>query len=188
MPNPKWAGTSVALYTEIQAQMTAGRDPRTGGVTDLIGRLGAAVLTYLEGLTRAPLITALPGKSYFSFAVAPDKISRAVNHNLFGTKDLVAEFIATVQSKDISSRLTSTELTSACYTLVMGLACVVDLSNAGDRQTPGTFFQYLITHLLTRTLDVAPSDKIRLKVGQNDTSEVILTMDLLLDRGVGKRK
>ncbi len=188
MPNPKWAGTSVALYTEIQAKMTAGRDPRTDEITHLMGELGAAVLTYLESLTRAPLTTALPGKAYFAFESATGKISRAVNRNLFGTQALVAEFIAAVQSKEINGKLTSLEITAACYTLVMGLACVVDLSNAGDRQTPGTFFQYLITHLLTRTLNVAPSDKIRLKIGQNDTSEVILTMDLLLDRGVGKRK
>jgi hypothetical protein len=172
----------IAEFDLIQIEMR--KDARSDKIAERFLSLGEETLQYIEQLEHEPLITEIPGKSYFSFF---DGIthSRPVNSYLYTDSELIRKFIKAVVARDIAVSLSSYEITQACYTLAMSLACTVDLGNIGDRQTPGTYFQYLITHLISRELNCSPSDRVKVKVG-NDL--VPLTMDLILDLGEGNQK
>lgn len=172
----------VAEFDILQKEVK--KDARANRVTELFRSLGKVTFDYLSQLERKKLTTLIPNKNYFSFFDGNTK-SRAVNQDLFRDGVLTDKFLNAVLSKEISSQLSSTEITQACYTLAISLACTVDIENPGDKQTPGTYFQYLVTHLLSRELNCAPSERVKVKIG-ND--EVPLTMDLVLDLGEGKPK
>jgi len=173
---------AIADFDLIQKEIK--KDARADSVTELFRSFGKANLAYLNQLERKPLTTSISNKQYFSFINAKTK-SRAVNQGSFQDGALMDKFLNAVRSKQIANELSSEEITRACYTLAVSLACTVDLENPGYKQTPGTYFQYLVTHLLTREFDCAPSERVRVKIGKD---EVPLTMDLVLDLGNGKPK
>lgn len=159
-------------------------DARNDRVASLFLSLGQITLEYLTGLERRPLITVIPNKRYFAFYDGVIK-SRPVNIGLFQGNELIERFVRAVLDRNVSANLSSNEITQACYTLAISLACTVDLLNVGDKQTPGTYFQYLITHLISRELNCPPSERVRVRIGED---EVPLTMDLILDLGEGRAK
>jgi hypothetical protein len=173
---------AVAGFDHIQKEIK--KDARADSMTELFRSFGKANLAYLNQLERKPLTTSIPNKNYFSFVNAKTK-SRAVNQGSFQDGKLIDKFLNAVRSKQTVQKLSSEEITCACYTLAVSLACTVDLENPGDKQTPGTYFQYLATHLLTREFNCAPSERVRVKIGKD---EVPLTMDLVLDLGAGRPK
>jgi hypothetical protein len=182
MAKLKWAGTAIAGFDLVQRAIRV--DSQADEITELFRLTGKACLAYLQNIERKPLTSLVPNKAYFSFINASGKSSRAVNLALFQGEELINKFSDAVLSKNLTN-LTSAEITNACYTVAVSLACVVDLTNVGDRQTPGTYFQYLVTHLLTRTLESKPSARVKVKIGED---EVPLTMDLLLNLGPDKPK
>ena len=172
----------VAEFDLIQIEIK--KDARADKIAERFLFLGEETFKYLEQLERKPLITTILGKSYFSFFDGKTK-SRPVNNSLFTDGVLMRKFINAVLARSIAASLSSYEITQACYTLAMSLACTVDLGNIGDKQTPGTYFQYLVTHLISRELNCPPSKRVKVNVGKE---LVPLTMDLILDLGDGNQK
>jgi hypothetical protein len=158
------------------------KNARADSVTELLRSFGRANLIYLSQLQRQPLTTSIPNKHYFSFVNGKMK-SRAVNENLFQDSASIDKFLKAVHAKQIANELSREAITRACYTLAVSLACTVDLENPGDKQTPGTYFQYLVTHLLTREFNCDPAERVKVKIGKETLS---LTMDLVLNLGVRK--
>lgn len=173
---------AVADFDVIQKEIK--RDSRADSVTDLFRLFGIANLKFLRSVKRQALTTTIPNKQYFSFIKGRTK-SRAVCQSLFADAVLTDKFLSAAKARQINQVLSSAEITRACYTLVVSLACVVDLENPGDKQTPGTYFQYLVTHLVAREFDCDPSERVKVKIGGD---WVPLTMDLVLDLGDGKPK
>lgn len=176
MSNPKKrAGTPIASFDSLQKLIRC--QPQSDEVSDLFLEITQTTLNYLQNLSTKNLLTTIRNKKYFSF-MDKNRISRAVNQDLFGDTDLIVKFIQAIQNSTLNLTLTSEEITNACYTVVMSFACIVDLTNPGDKQTPGTYFQYLVIHLLSRQHHVNPSERVRIKIGEDTIS---LTMDLILE-------
>ncbi len=177
----KRADTPTANFDLIQQAMK--KDARSDDITRLLAQLGDDCLDFLRDAEQKAARSLVLNKHYFTFVVRGNH-SRAVNEDLFANWQLIHRFLNAVRTRRILD-LSSDAITRACYTLVMSLACTVDLVNKGDQQTPGTFYEYLVTHLLTRSLDCERSQRVRVRIGED---EVPLTMDLVLDLGKGRRK
>jgi len=174
----------VARFDELQNLIN--RNPQSEAVTECLFQLNEDCLQHLPQFQQKPLVSKVLNKDYFAFAdLAKNRISRAVNKRIYADQELTGIFLDSVKRNLIAATLSPEQITAACYTLVMNLACLVDLTNPGDKQTPGTYFQYLITHLLSRSLGVNPSKRIRVTVGQTEGKEqqINLTMDLILELG-----
>ncbi len=179
MPRFNRAGSPIELFNQIQKRISI--DPAGDDLTDLFIELGIATLLALNVQQKQSLITRVVGKSYFAF-VSPDGVrrSRAVNTKIFGDENLIIPFLTSVKQRNFVDTHDTQAITRACYTLVMAFSALVDLLNPGDRQTPGTYFQYLLTHLLCRYLGTLPSERLVLRLGDTPIS---LTMDLLFQVG-----
>jgi len=170
----KWLDTPINSFRSIQKLIK--KYPQDDQINDLFTNLSTSVLEHLDSTNRMPLTSKVNGKEYFAFR-NDIRHSRSVNKNLFIENDRVQHFLQAAKELDITS-LNSEEVTKACYTIATGFACVVDLINPGDRQTPGCLFEYLTTHLLTRELSTDASERVRVKIGDDTVS---LTMDLVLN-------
>lgn len=179
----------IARFDELQRLIS--KNPKSEAVTECLYQLNEDCIQYLPQFEQKLLVSKVLSKNYFAFTdTAKNRISRAVNRAIYADQVLTGTFLNSVKANLIAATLSPEQITAACYTLMMNLACLVDLTNPGDKQTPGTYFQYLITHLLSRSLDVNPSKRIRVKVGEQDGNEqqVSLTMDLILELGEGQPK
>src|ERR1700694_2484330 len=90
------------------------------------------------------------GKKYFAFRRGK-KISRAVNRALFSppSQKKWRKLTAALDRGDLESAgMTPQEITKLIYSAAMSFCCAVDLLKRGDQQRPGTFFGYLISHLV----------------------------------------
>ncbi len=170
-------------FDKMQKQIS--KDARHNDITSIFQSLTTDAITFLSDNTDTiELKSLVTGKQYIAFNIDNSK-SRPVNKNLFSDVDLVAKFLDLVKADDVRGNISSADITSACYTIVMSLACYVDLTNKGDRQTPGTFFQYLITHILTKHFKSNPSTRVKVQIGDDVVS---LTMDLILSVDEGRTK
>ncbi len=176
MPIPKKrAGTPIANFDTLQHLIRLA--PQSDEVGILFLEIGQTCLSYLQQFPLQELTTHIQDKQYFAF-VSEKRFSRAVNQISFYDIELVKSLIQALQDKKLTQVMPSASITRACYTLAMSFACVVDLINPGDKQTPGTYFQYLVTHLLSQHYQVNPSERIRVKMGEDTIS---LTMDLIFE-------
>ena len=181
MAKRKWQNTPLAQFDPVQALIKT--KPQDDYLNQLFSLLGQSVLGYLDTQERFDLVSKVVGKEYFAFGTKA-KHSRSVNKACFADGDTVANFLEAAKKNDFSG-LTSTNITQAAYTLAVGFACVVDLLNPGDKQTPGCLYQYLVTHLLTREFKNQPSERVKVAIGEDSVS---LTMDLVIDPGNGQSK
>jgi hypothetical protein len=179
----------IARFDMLQSSI--GKNPQSTTITEYFGDLNSDCLQHLEQFEKISLVSKVSDKTYFAFAdKAHHRISRAVNSTLYAEQNLVDVFLNGVKTNLLTATFSPEQITSACYTLVMNLACLVDLTNPGDKQTPGTFFQYLVTHLLSRHFGIAPSQRIRVTIGQKEDQQqqIALTMDLIMELGLDQPK
>jgi hypothetical protein len=173
------------MTTFDQMQKVIRKNPRSNDITSYLQTLTSDALTYLSNNADLVDLTSLvTGKEYFAYSIKEAK-SRAINKALYRDISLVTKFLDLLRLDEVRGNISSEDITSACYTIVMSLACYIDLTNKGDRQTPGTFFEYLITHILTRHLKSDPSTRVKVDIGDDKVS---LTMDLILAVNDGKIK
>ncbi len=184
MAKSKWSNTPISNYDNLAKAIK--KDARSREVTYLLLSLGKSCLTFLSELDKRELNSRVSNKEYFSFVYNNAQISRAVNKELFQEDQrIIKKFLMAVDSNGLKS-LTSTEINKACYTLTISFACVIDLINRGDKKTPATYFEYLVIHLLTHTLKTDVASRVAVKV--DETEEISLTLDLVLDLGEQKPK
>ena len=173
------------MTTFDQMQKEIRKNPRSDDITVYLQTLTRDALTYLANNAKpVELVSLVTGKEYFAYNIDGLK-SRAINKMLYSDIGLVIEFLDLLRRDEVRGNISSEDVTSVCYTIVMSLACYIDLTNKGDRQTPGTFFEYLITHILTRHFKSDPSTRVKVDIGDDKVS---LTMDLILDVDDGKTK
>lgn len=147
---------------------------------------------YLSDKTRLPLNSRVPGKDYFAFTVG-EKRSRAVNPALFDLATTanpitgfttVDEFWANVMSNTVAN-LTAHEITCAVYAVAISFCSSIDLLKTADQKTPGTYFEYLIGHLMARQFDINPRNQMDvLNLGLRTT----LPTDFIFDLGTEEPK
>src|SRR5205823_6271006 len=101
-------------------------------------------------------------KSYFAFE-GGGKISRPVNAGLFSEQAL-KKWPQLMTEIDAGKRLTlkSNEITKIVYSAAIAFCCAIDLIKRGDQQRPGTFFSYLIGHMVASKFGVNPQTSLPL--------------------------
>lgn len=130
---------------------------------------------------RVNLTSQVPGKSYFSVRQGK-RTSRAINAGLFEESKTTVErsFCGPVKTKDQAKAMTR-----AAYTIAISVCAAIDINKSNDQKTPGTFFELLVGHLMTRRLNVSPQTEIQIL---NLESEKRLPTDFIFDLGKGHRK
>ena len=124
-----------------------------------IGEVYRGSLEFLGKANREPLCSLIPGKAYFAFRIG-EKLSRAVNVELFAANERQwRSFDAAVGKNDLS-RFTPDQLTRIIYSVAISFCYYIDLTKSRDQKTPGTFFEYLISHLFAWKLGVNPTTRI----------------------------
>jgi hypothetical protein len=163
----------------------ASKDAKSPDVATLIGRFAGAALAFLSSCTQVPLISKVPGKSYFSFSSTGEstKLSRAVNESLFNfecSKQLNHLSTGTLADMPIAERI------GFLYTIAISYCCAADLLKEGDQKTPATFFECLIGHLFARAMGVNPRTQVEVLRLEEEAST--LPTDFIYDLGHGKPK
>ncbi|HSH39552.1 MAG TPA: hypothetical protein VK993_12275 [Chthoniobacterales bacterium] len=141
-------------------------------------------LEFLSKCGREALRSLIPGKEYFAFR-AGSKLSRAVNARQFGSTLRQWQAFDAALTKRELDRFTPDQLTQIIYTLAMSFCCYVDLTKERDQKTPGTFLEYLVSHLFARRLGVVPTTRIQVLNLDMDTT---LPTDFIFNLGKDRPK
>jgi len=171
------------LYADVAKAFRT--DRRGDAISGLILETCNDALRYLAKRERRSLISGVEGKEYFSFVGSKGKLSRPVNLALFDPGSDRLEVLFEALRRGSTSTMSPDDITSACYSAAIGFSCLVDLEKDGDQKTPGTFFEYLICHLVARRLGVDPKTRIEVLNLDKPTS---LPTDWIFDLGVDQPK
>lgn len=158
------------------------KDPLNNDIYDLLILLCEKNVNYL--LENCDLhicpSPSIPSKTYFLFESRNNfRKSRAINNDLFtpSIQD-IKSVLDKIKSKNVNEH-DSEAITKCCYTMVICFAAVVDINNPGDQQTPGNYFEKLVTYLICNYLGTIPNkSRIIVPIG---TENIQLTMDLIID-------
>jgi hypothetical protein len=127
------------------------------------------------------------GKTYFAF-VRGTKISRAVNRALYSEPSVNKwkKLTNALDRNDVADAgMTAPEITKLIYSVAISFCCAIDLLRRGDQQRPGTFFGYLISHLVATRFGVNPQRELPIV---NLEAESHLPTDFTFDVPVGPRR
>lgn len=161
------------------------RDVKGAANAALISECISASIAFVSGLPRESLHSLVSGKEYFAFAGNKGKLSRAVNVSLYTSNFSEWEALNTLFERDKITELSPNKITEVIYTAAMSFCCYIDLLHSGDQKTPGTFFEYLISHLFARKLDVNPERSVQVL---NLDKETHLPTDFVFNLGSEKAK
>lgn len=128
------------------------------------------------------------GKRHFAFCQL-GKLSRPVNRALYSRPSVAKwrRFTAALDRQGVASAgMSPQEITRLVYSVAISFCCSIDLLKQGDQQRPGTFFAYLISHLVAARLGVNPQRELPLI---NIETESHLPTDFTFDvPGPGNRR
>lgn len=154
---------------------------------DMSNRLYAVIIAsrgYLTTLSKVDLVSKIPNKEYYVFYDdGRKKYSRAVNKDLY-MEDLDGDTILKVLNCETDG-IDSATLTKIVYTCAMSYCCATDILKQSDQKTPGTFFEFLVGHLVARMLGVNPEQQITVPTLD---LEITLPTDFVFDLGPGKNR
>lgn len=179
-------GTIEPLYNALvgKAGSAATRDLKSDETSDRLANLVVASRSYLATLDQIGLESKVPDKSYFMFSdTTKNKKSRSVNEALY-QQDLDRDTIDKVLRCDVAG-MTSAEITRAVYTCAISYCCSADILKSSDQKTPGTYFEFLIGHMVARALGVNPEKQITVPTLDE---KVTLPTDFVFNLGEGKNR
>jgi hypothetical protein len=159
-------------------------DAQSEEVISLLLDIHKDCLKFLEGSERVSLVSKIPEKEYFVFRTKR-KQSRAVNSGLFVFDyDFAESIVRRITLNDFNS-MTSDEITKALYSIAISFCSSIDLLKTGDQKTPGTYFEYFITHWFAKMLKINPRKQV--DVLNLDMSTTLPT-DCIFDLGKHRPK
>lgn len=176
----------IKPYRDFGDALKSGAPAET--VNDLFCRLVEVAYDFLSQAEKSPLTSQVPDKEYFQFKATigtTKKKTRAVNKALW--MEDPAECLAVVKAI-LTLRQTPIEasrLNSGIYSAVISFLGVIDLLKTGDQKTPGTFFEYVIRHILECFFGITAVTKVPVL---NMDQKADLPTDLIYDLGPKKPK
>lgn len=167
------------------------KDALSNAVTDCFFEIYVESRKLLSGFDKLSLTDNGTEKQYFVFTEKntnkkSNKISRAVNKDLFLSRDnkSIQLFFDNIKKRDFNAQ-TAKQLTKVCYTIAISFCCCIDLHKENDQKTPGTYFEYLMGHLIAVRLNVVPKKQIDISSLEMRTS---LPTDFIFDLGQKRPK
>jgi hypothetical protein len=149
-----------------------------------IGEVYRGALDFLRTAKREKLRSLISGKEYFAFRIG-EKLSRAVNETQFVPDHHRWKAFDSALTKGDLAAFAPEELTTIIYSVAISFCCYIDLTKSRDQKTPGTFFEYLISHLFAWRLGVNPTTRIQVLNLDLDTS---LPTDFIFNLGKDRPK
>lgn len=149
-----------------------------------IGEVFRGALEFLRSAKREKLRSLIPAKEYFAFRLG-EKLSRAVNEAHFVPNHQRWKAFDAALTKGDLGAFTPEELTTIIYSVAISFCCYIDLTKSRDQKTPGTFFEYLVSHLFAWRLGVNPTTRIQVLNLDMDTS---LPTDFIFNLGKDRPK
>lgn len=149
-----------------------------------IGEVYRECCHFLARCKHEPLRSLIPGKEYFAFRFA-EKLSRAVNARQVDLNFRHWQAFDTALAKRDLSRFTPDRVTRIIYSVAISFCCYIDMTKSRDQKTPGTFLEYLISHLFARQLGVSPTTRIQVL---NLDMETSLPTDFIFNLGKNRPK
>lgn len=149
-----------------------------------IGEVYRGALDFLRTAKREQLRSLISGKEYFAFRVG-EKLSRAVNAVQFAPDPSQWKAFDVALTKGKLDAFEPEQLTTIIYSVAISFCCYIDLTKSRDQKTPGTFFEYLISHLFAWRLGVNPTTRIQVLNLDMDTS---LPTDFIFNLGKDRPK
>lgn len=174
----------IQHYTRLKR--LAGPDLRSPEIRHLVSAmaLGGLDLLTMEG-TRVELRSAVQGKRYFSYQRG-DRLSRPINAGLFIDDPGVLAREVEDFTRDGLVAMTPIDATQLIYTLALAFCAAIDVTKDRDKQTPATYFAYLIAHVFAITLGAHPQTSI--DVLAFGAERATLPTDYVFDLGAGRNK
>jgi hypothetical protein len=158
--------------------------------TRIIAETVSASLRYLATrCEKVELRSRVAGKRYFAFrhTLPPHRISRPINADLFiDNSEKVAHLLKHLRSDSPMSGLSVNGTNCLLYTASVSFCAFCDATAAGDKKTPGTYFELLVGHVLSLIFGVKPRTKVEVLTVEDERST--LRTDLIFDLGQKKFK
>jgi hypothetical protein len=180
------------LYQKLRANV---KNIETAKFAEIVAELclSSLNLLHVEG-EEIPLTSFVPQKEYFAFrrTITTGKhkdvvrISRPINRYLFIRDTGVFETGLSHFLSGDYSLLGEPETTRLLYTCAMSFCAVNDIHKLGDKKTPATFFELLISHLFARQFGVRPKKRVKVPAAAGEV--VDLPTDIIFDLGKDKVK
>lgn len=174
------------LYKALvsKTEDVANKDLKGDQTSDRLSALAVACRGFLSTLDRQELISKVPNKSYFMFSDrSRKKTSRPVNSLLYDLELDISEIKKILKCE--MTALSPEKITRCIYTLAASYCCSSDILNISDQKTPGTFFEFLIGHLVAHALGANPEKQIRVPTLDMD---ITIPTDFVFDLGTGKNR
>jgi hypothetical protein len=176
--------SDVALKSYAVLQKAFAADVGGAANRKAIGEVYRHCVDFLGDASREKLRSLIPAKEYFAFRMG-DKLSRAVNANQFLADSRQWKSFDTAVGKGDLSRFTPDQITRIIYSVAISFCCYIDLTKSRDQKTPGTFFEYLVSHLFAWKLGVNPTTRIQVLNLDMDTT---LPTDFIFNLGKDRPK
>jgi hypothetical protein len=176
--------SDLPLKSYAALQKTFAADIGGAANRKAIGDVYRSCIAFLHEAKREELRSLIPDKDYFAFRIG-DKLSRAVNAKQFIADERQWKAFDAAVGKNDLSRFTPDQLTRIVYSVAISFCCYIDLTKSRDQKTPGTFFEYLISHLFAWKLGVNPTTRIQVLNLDMDTT---LPTDFIFNLGKDRPK
>ena len=176
--------SDVPLKSYARLQKTFASDIGGAANRKQIGEIYFGCLDFLANAEREKLRSRIPGKDYFAFRIG-DRLSRAVNVRQFSPRPRDWRAFTSALSKRDLNRFTPEKITEIIYSVAISFCCYIDLTKQRDQKTPGTFLEYLISHLFAWQLRVNPTTRIQVLNLDMDTE---LPTDFIFNLGKDRPK
>ncbi len=177
----------TTLEPEYQNLIEAGKQDLKGdAVGAALEEIALKALEFLrEKCKRVKLFSKVPGKDYFAFTPKDGKgeLSRPVNKALFDAR-VTKKQLQTIFGKGIV-KVDQDLLARLLYSLAISYCAATDLTKKDDKKTPGTFFEVLVGHLVSRAFGTNPQKEIKIPTLDIENK---LPTDYVFDLGQGKNR
>jgi hypothetical protein len=166
----------------------------TRGYAEMLVEVCLECLRSLESeCSRISCVAQIQGKTYHVYrktSTSENKIvtrtTRPINSELFvNDEQVLIPLLEHFKDADYET-LSEQTITSLIYTIAMSFCAANDLRKSGDKKTPGTFFEFLVAHLVARQFGVLPRRKVRVPSVEGQSCE--LPTDLIFELGKGMVK
>lgn len=180
---PRTSGPLSEPY--LQLKSLASLDLSSVSTSNALLSLIAVSLNFLNSnkCVRIPLISRVPNKKYYSFALKENKsaISRPINEAQFESNISIIE-----KHWNDTQKLNSIDLAKLSYTMGTAYSVTSDLFDRNNKKSPATFFEIFVGHAFARELHQNPVKEATLPIGKGKNAR--LTMDFLFNLSKGSPK
>lgn len=159
-------------YNDVRT--TCRKSFRSAGVGNAIATLVERSLLFLaQRSDRVALTSAVPGKTYFTFA-RQGTVARPVNRALFS--DDIKAVVGSWRGR--TGRVLPVDFARTAYTVALAPCLALELLDRGNKKGPATYFECLVGHIFATSLGAEPERRASLPIlGRS----IPMTMDFLFN-------